>query len=184
MDCAITYLGCSFKLHKNKVPHPHLVQHLLAGKHVRWQECYYIVLKSDLVGWPGSNKARRKILQRMACRFWVLTDVSKAQGDQEVKIVLMHFRDGFQIPVNQNETIVLPQGSGSLKHSALYHKLCHLLISTTIFDVKFFILVRRNFILQKVNPFCFCSHHPFESLKKILSPWVFRDPPIPDPLLK
>lgn len=33
-----------------KDPHPQLVQHLLAGKHVRWQECYYIVLKTDLVG--------------------------------------------------------------------------------------------------------------------------------------
>lgn len=35
-----------FQAYKN----PHLVKHLLAGKHVRWQECYYIVLETDLVG--------------------------------------------------------------------------------------------------------------------------------------
>lgn len=47
----------------------------------------------------------------------VLTDVPKAQGDQKVIIMLIHVRDGCQITVNQNETIVLLQGSGSLKHT-------------------------------------------------------------------
>lgn len=82
----------------------------------------------------------------MACIFWVLTDMPKAQADQEVVITLIHVCDGFQISVNLNETIVLPQRSGSLKHSALYHRLCHLLISILIFDVKFFMLVRCSFM--------------------------------------
>lgn len=125
----------------------------------------------------------------MGCRFWVLIDVPKAQGDQKVIIMLIHVCDGFQISLNKNETIVLPQWSGSLKHSALYHWLSHLLISIIIFVVKFFIIVRCNFMssssesksLLLLQPPC---HHPFGNLKKILSPWVFRDPPTPDPLLK
>lgn len=82
----------------------------------------------------------------MTCRFGVLTDVSKAQGEKKVIIMLIHVCDGFQIPANQKETNVLPQGSGSIKHSALYHRLCHLLISIITFDIKFFMLVRCNFI--------------------------------------
>ena len=34
MGPAIAYFRCSSKLCKNKGPHPHLVRHLLAGKHV------------------------------------------------------------------------------------------------------------------------------------------------------
>lgn len=46
----------------------------------------------------------------------MLTDVPKAQEDQKVIIMIIHVPDGFQITVNPNETIVLPQGSGSLKY--------------------------------------------------------------------
>lgn len=42
--------------------------------------------------------------------------LTKAQGDQVI-IMLLHVCGGFQVSVNQNETVVLPQGSGSLKHS-------------------------------------------------------------------
>lgn len=47
--------------------------------------------------------------------FWLLADVPKAQGDEKVTMKLIHVCNGFQISVKQNETVVLPQQSGSLK---------------------------------------------------------------------
>ena len=69
----------------------------------------------------------------MAYTFCILTDVPKAQGDQKVVIKLLHVCDGLQVSVNQQETVVLPQGSGSLNNSALYHRLCHLLTAIICF---------------------------------------------------
>lgn len=40
----------------------------------------------------------------------------QSSGDQKVIIKLIHVCDGFQFSVGQNETVVLPQGSGSLNH--------------------------------------------------------------------
>lgn len=118
----------------------------------------------------------------MAYVFWMLTtDVPKAQGNQKAIIKLIHVCDSFQIPVNQNETVVLPQESGSLKHSALYHRSCYLLISIIIFGAKFFMLVRCIFMTSLSESEAFLFLQPFGKLKKSLSQCVFRDPPYPRP---
>lgn len=114
----------------------------------------------------------------------MLTDVPKAQGNQKAIIKLMHVCDSFQIPVNQNETVVLPQESGSLKHSALYHRSCHLLISRIIFGAKFFMLVRCIFMTSPSESYALLFLQPPSIWKVEEKPVsVYSETlPTPDPL--